>query len=424
MSEPRSTTREPVASVHRGAPGRRYRLAVLNTHPIQYFAPLYRRLAGHPEIDLTVYFCSLQGAMGYVDSGFGKVVEWDVPLLDGYQHKLLPNLRPGGEVGGFLSLINPAIVAELWRSRYDALWLHGYNYLTHCLAVPAARLAGSEVFYRTESSLLYDSRVRRSPLVRLLKPALLRLLFSQIRSFLAIGTVNVEFYRHHGVPDDRIFHVPYSVDNDYFAERSARHRPERERIRAQLGIAPDAVTFLFPAKMISLKRPLEVLQAYERVPAANKALLMVGDGPLRDEAEAYTHRRELKGVRFLGFVNQSELPRMYAASDVLVRPDGVSKGDWGLTVNEAMASGLAVIATEAIGASIDLVRNGDNGFMVRFGDLEELAAAMSRAAADPERCVRMGRRSSEIIATWGVEQCVDGVLEALHSLLLSTEAEP
>lgn len=415
MPELQPLTREgtPPAAVPRG---RRYRMAVLNSHPIQYFAPLYRRLADHREVDLTVYYCSPQGTEQYLDPGFDAVMEWDVPLLDGYRYKILPNLRPGGQVGGFLSLVNPAIVAELLRNRYDAVWLHGYNYLTHCLTVPAARLAGSKLFYRTESSLLYDSRVRRSPHIRLLKPALLRLLFSQIECFLAIGSVNAEFFRHYGVPSARLFHVPYSVDNDWFAEQAARHRPARDRIRAEFGIAPDAVTFLFPAKMIPLKRPLEVLAAYERLPATGKALLMAGDGPLRNQAEAYVRERRLEGVRFLGFVNQSELPRIYAVSDVLVRPDGVSKGDWGLTVNEAMASGLAVISTEAIGASIDLVRDGENGYLARFGSLEAFADAMGRAVADPERTRRMGQRSSEIIASWGFQQCADGILQALNSL--------
>jgi len=396
---------------------RRYRLAVLNSHPIQYFAPLYRRLAARPEIDLTVLYCSDQGATSYLDREFGQRVTWDVPLLEGYRHQVLPNLRRGGRVEGFTSLVNPGVVGAVRAGRFDALWLHSYHYVTHCMAVAAARMAGTPLLYRTESSLTYDRRVPRPPHVRLLKPLLLRALFSQVSAFLSIGTLNTEFYLHHGVRREDVFQVPYSVDNDFFAEQAARHRPNRERLRAELGIEPDAVVFAFPAKMTPLKRPLDALRAYRRIPAGPpKALLMAGDGELRAEAERYAARHELDGVRFLGFVNQSDLPRVYAVSDVLLRPDGVCRGDWGLTVNEAMAAGLAVISTDCIAASADLVEPGGNGFVVRYGDLDDLAAAMGEAVADPERCRRMGRRSAEIMARWSYEECVQGVLAALRHL--------
>jgi glycosyltransferase involved in cell wall biosynthesis len=400
----------------RAGGARPYRLAVLNSHPIQYFAPLYRRLAARPELDLTVFYCSDQGARSYLDSEFGRTVAWDVPLLEGYRHRVLPNLRRGGRVEGFTSLVNPGIVAALKAGRFDALWLHSYHYVTHCLAVAGARLAGTPILYRTESSLTYDRHVERPATVRLLKPLLLRALFSQVRCYLSIGSLNTEFYLHHGVRSEDVFQVPYSVDNDFFAEQAARHRPHRRRLRAELGIDPDAVVFLFPAKMTPLKRPLDALRAYRRVPAARKALLLAGDGELRAEAERYAERHRLDGVRFLGFVNQSELPRVYATSDVLLRPDGVSRGDWGLTVNEAMASGLAVIATDRIAASADLVEPGGNGLVVRHGDLDDLARAMAALAADPEGCRRMGRRSTEIVAGWSYEECVQGALAALRHL--------
>lgn len=137
---------------------------------------------------------------------------------------------------------------------------------------------------------------------------------------------------------------------------------------------------------------------------------------MRSEAEAYVSAKRLEGVHFLGFVNQAELPRVYAISDVFVRPDGLYIGDWGLTVNEAMASGLAIIATDAIGATVDLVKDGENGLVVRFGDLADLTSAMQRMVADPAACRCMGEQSSDIISTWSYEQCVEGVLDALRSL--------
>jgi hypothetical protein len=401
---------------------RSYRVELLNFRPIQDLEPLYRRLAAAPEIALTVLYCSLRETKRYLNPDFGDAVKRDVPLLDGY-HELLPNLRADGRVGGFLSLVNPNVVGELLRNRFDALWLHGYNYLTHSLAgrvdssprwqqsalsgrvVVAVRLAGAAVPAGTAAQAgpsaavvqprrIHEPRHRQCPV---LPPP-----------------------RHRG----RLA-IPRPVLGRQRLVRRivSRCRPARAQIRSELGIAPDAITFLFLVKKIPLKLPLEILQTHGRVPATSKVLLIAGDGPLRDQAEAYVRERRLKGVWFLGLVNQSELPRVYGASDVLVRPDGVTKGDWGL-VNAARASGLAVIATDAIGASIDLIRDGNNGFMVLFGDLEELAAAVSRAATGPERCQLVGRRSSEIIATWGIAQCVEDDLQALHSLTRSKDAQP
>lgn len=400
-------------------PHRRFRLAVINSHPIQYFAPLYRRLAQEPEIDLTVYYCSRQGVEGYTDPGFSKQIKWDIPLLEGYHYKFLPNVRRSDRVDGFASLINPGVIPEIRRNHYDALWMHGYNYVTHLLALAAARTCNTPVFYRTESSLTYDSRVRRSMLIRFLKPIFLHILFGQVRHFLSIGTLNTEFYLHYGVKPSQIFHVPYTVDNDYFARRVTEFQPYRDEMRAKMGIKRNDVAFLFAAKMTPLKAPLELLKAYEGIRKPGKALIMAGDGELRSKAEAYVSAKKLRGVHFLGFVNQSELPKVYAMSDVFVRPDGISRGDWGLTVNESMASGQAVIATDAIGATVDLVKDGENGFVVRFGDLADLTSAMERMVADPTACRYMGKRSVDIISTWSYQQCVEGILEALRSLYSS-----
>ncbi len=396
---------------------RRYRIAVLNSHPIQYFAPLYRRLAQEEEIDLTVYYCSRIGVDGYEDTnGFGQAIKWDVPLLDGYKHCFLRNLGRRDDVSRFGSLINPGIVTELLRNRYDALWLHSYSYVTHLLSVVAGRLAGTPILFRTESSLTFDSLVHRSLAVRAIKPIFLRLLFKQVAAFLAIGTLNRQFFEHYGARPERIFHVPYSVDNDYFMRSVSEARRRRAELRAELGFCEDDIVFLFAAKMTGHKAPLELLRAYEKVRAPRKALLMAGNGAVRSEAEAYVRDHRLERVRFLGFVNQSQLPLVYSVSDVFVRPDGITRGDWGLTVNEAMASGLALVSSDRIGATVDLVRDGENGFVWRFGDLDDLARAMEHMAADVGACRRMGQRSQEIISTWSYEECVRGVLAALHSL--------
>jgi glycosyltransferase involved in cell wall biosynthesis len=393
----------------------KYRLAILVSHPIQYFSPLYRRLAKASNIDLTVYYCHQPKDESAFDPGFGRIVNWDVPLLDGHRYVVLPNLRRKVSLDEFTGLINPSIVRELYRHRYDAIWLHGYNYVTHLLALMAARLTGTPVFYRSESTLTYDRVIRRSWIIRWLKPLFLRLLFREVSAFLATGTMNADFYRHYGVAQNRIFLVPYTVDNDFFTDRVAQLRVNRDEIRAGMGITPDVVAFLFPAKLIPIKRPLQALEAYKRVRHSKKALLIAGDGELRGEMERCVAHHNIAGVHFLGFVNQTELPRVYSISDVLLRFDGATKGDWGLTVNEAMASGLAIIASDQIASVVDLVRPRQNGFIVKYDDQQAFAEAMQSIAEDVHRCKNMGHRSIELVRGWSYQQCVEGVLAALAS---------
>ncbi|GAC1396523.1 MAG: hypothetical protein NVSMB56_11280 [Pyrinomonadaceae bacterium] len=398
-----------------------YRLAVVNSHVIHNRAPLYRRLARESDIDLTVYYYSRRGVEGYFDEEFGKRMKWDVPLLDGYDYKFLPNLSRRDRGFGLLNFINPSIIGELRREKYDAVLLHGYMYTSDYLTMLGARLSGTPIFYRSEASLVYDREVSRPWHLRIIKPSMLRTLFRQVSAFLVIGTLNREFYRHHGADERRIFHAPYAIDNEFFMRRTAEYRASRAGLRRELGIGDDAIVFLFAAKMTAMKAPLELLRAYREIAALpNVALVMVGDGELKAEAERYAQAENLPSVHFTGFINQSELPKYYALSDVFIRPDGLYQGDWGLTVNEAMAAGLALISSDRIGATIDLVHNGANGRVIRFGDPADLSNAMREMASDAERTRRMGERSIEIIKGWSYEECVQAIKNALQKYARTT----
>lgn len=394
-----------------GSRRRPYRLAVLNSHPIQYFAPLYRHLAQEPDIDLTVYFCSHAGLEVYEDKGFGgERVAWDVPLVEGYDHVFLPNVWGERSPGGFWSLVNPPIVSALRRERYDAVWLHGHAYATYLLAVLGARVAGSALFMRCETHVGLD----RHPLRRALRGPVMASFYRLFDACLAIGSRNAEFYRRHGVRDQKIFPVPYSVENRHFRE-GARERPAE--VRRKLGLpSPDVPVVLFLSKLIPRKRPMDLLRAYKKARNQHEsrfALAVVGAGPERERLETFVERHEVENVHFLGFRNQSELPTIYGASDVFVLPS--ENEPWGLVVNEAMAAGLPVVASEEVGAAADLVKEGENGFQVSVGDVPLLAEHLVTLVGNEELRHRMGEESQEIIDDWDLEACVDGVRAALQA---------
>lgn len=385
------------------------KLAILNTHPIQYFAPLHRRLAQEADLDLTVYFCSHQGAEEYIDVGFGQRLKWDIPLLDGYKHVFLKNLRRRDRVGGFWSLINLGIIKELRRNRYHALLINGHNHATYLIAMAAAKVLGIPVFMRCETHL----GLTRSPLKRLVRKPLMSFLYNWLcTACLPIGTRNEEFYLAHGVDPARLFTVPYAVDNAFF-EKTDPTTDGRAELRAELGIAPDRPLVLFASKLTRRKRAMDLLVAFHSVRqrGTDAVLAFVGSGDQEATLKEYVRTQEIPDVHFLGFRNQSELPGLYAAADIFVLP--ADNEPWGLIINEVMCAGLPVIATSEIGAVSDLVKHGENGFTYDAGDIDALTDHLARLLQEPATRASMGKASRRIIAGWDHERCVLGIKQAL-----------
>lgn len=392
-----------------------YRLAVLASHPIQYQVPLWQRLAANEEVDLTVLYCGEEGAMERKDPEFGISFKWDVPLLEGYRFRFLKNYspRPGP---GFWGKMNPGILVELWKNKYDALLVFGHFGLFNLLGFFGAWLTRTPVLLRGVSSVYYDSVLGRKAVLRIAKRLYLCNLFRfGVSGFLYIGERNKRFYGCYGVPEGKLFFFPYAVDNDFFWDESRRYRAEREEIRRELGIGSEAVVILFAAKLIPKKNPMEILVAYRNLrDLKNVALAIVGDGDLRPEMEIYVRREGLRNVFFFGFQNQREMPKYYAISDIFVRTDLPDKGDWGATVNEALACGVPVVSSNAVGSQEDLIVEGENGFVYRFGDTEGLISILRKLLQEKERREGMREACRTAIAGWSYERDVEGVLKALR----------
>src|SRR5260370_11334721 len=205
-----------------------YRVGYLGSHPIQYEAPMLRYLATRPELELTVLFLSDMSVRAYPDRGFGVTVSWDVPLREGYRHVFLPCVGRRDRV----SLLQPLVIGirrALRAAQFDALWIHGYAHHAMVRAIAVANSLGLPVLLRGESTLLDRPRGRlRSTLRRSLLPRL----FRRIHGFLAIGSLNREFYRAYGVPDDRIFSMPHAVANHFFPSPLPHAPPARQPPRA------------------------------------------------------------------------------------------------------------------------------------------------------------------------------------------------
>jgi glycosyltransferase involved in cell wall biosynthesis len=392
---------------------RRYRVAYLVSHPIQYQAPLLRYLSKDPQIDLTVFFMSDLSVVPYRDQGFGVTVVWDVPLTDGYSHSFLRALGRTDR----LSSVRPMVylpIDSFRAKRFDALWLHGYSHQASLRAVWAAKRYGIKVLLRGESHL--NSHVR-SPSKARLKGILMPRFFAQIDAFLAIGSLNRRYYEHYGVPKHRIFDMPYAVDNDFFRTLTKAASMHRESLRAELNFQPGRPVVLYASKFQSRKRPDLLFDAYKRLsPDGSKEptpyLLLIGDGEERRALEERYHRTRWTSVRFLGFKNQTELPQYYDLCDVFVLPSEFEP--WGLVVNEVMNAGKPIILSDEVGAAADLVKHGDNGLIFPRGDSSALADQLQTLVSDPSRCREMGQRSLSRITSWNFESDREGILRALE----------
>lgn len=383
------------------------RVAHLVSHPIPYFAPLYRELASRPEVDLTVYFYSDASARAYADAEFGRSVTWDASLLDGYRSTFLPSAARTDLSTRMLKRPNWDIVREIASGRYDVLWMHGYAHLTTWLAVAAARARGMRVLIRDEQTLLHA----RPPHKRALKAGALRALYSQA-SALYIGEQNRRYFAHYGMPPERMFAARYCVDNRYFRDMAASLRLRRGEMRARFGITGDAPVVLFSGKLIEKKQPLMLIEAFRRVRAQQPCwLLMAGDGPLRMAAEDLVERLRVPDVRIAGFLDQHELPAAYAAADIFVLPSKLHE-TWGLVVNEAMNFALPVIVSDKVGCAEDLVRRGKNGFVVPHESVAALSDAIARLASDARLRSAYGAESLRIVEQYSIEACADGIVAA------------
>lgn len=381
------------------------RLAWLATHPIQYQAPLLRAIAQSPGIDLTALFFSDFSTRGFVDPGFGRKIEWDTPLLEGYRYEFLPGT--GGKTYG-TKTFQPRVgglAKRLNRSRFDAVLVQGWGHYGMIKAAWLAKRAGLRVLLRCEAT---DHVAASTGIKRMLRETTVGFLLRHVDRCLAIGARNRDFYLARGFPAERIGTMPYCVDNDHF--RIKAQTADLNSLREEFLFTEAKPVILYASKFMARKFPDHLLEAYRQLPEPRPYLIFVGDGEMKQQLEATVHNRNLKDVRFAGFRNQGELPGFYALANIFVLPS--INETWGLVINEAMNAGCAIITTDQVGSAVDLVRDGENGFVLQANSVAALQSALASCLAH-ERFESMGKRSLEIIKTWGIKENVEGLRQAL-----------
>lgn len=390
----------------------KYKIGILATHPIQYYVPWYRELAGSPQIRLEVFYCHAQTPRDQARAGFNIAFAWDVPLLEGYKYRFLDNKSRHPNVYTFFGCNTPGIKQIILDGSYDAFIVQGWNVLSFWQAIRACWKAHTPLLVRGDSHL----GLCTSPIKKWLKYIFYRWFIPRFDAYLAVGKRNREYYLYYGAEPDKVFFSPHCVDNHYFSHSRNILKPRKAKLRQELGIPQEALVFLFVGKLIPRKKPGDFLAALELAvkKVSNIHGLVVGDGPLRQELRKYAKQHGLP-VTFTGFMNQRSLPEVYAVSDVLTL---VSKDreTWGLVVNEAMASELPVIVSREAGCQPDLVSPGETGEGFSSGDIKRLSELFVDFSHRRAYLSEMGKKSLQLIQGYSASEAAKGVLAALDAI--------
>jgi glycosyltransferase involved in cell wall biosynthesis len=390
-------------------PDRRYRILIVASHPVPYAVPVFRGLARHPCLDLHVAFCSLQGAEPGHDSEFGATVQWDVPLLDGYSWEHVRNLGSGEET--FFGLRNPGLWSLIRKGKFDAVSVHiSYLRATFWIAYLAARSSGAAFLFGCDQGSLNarDGRAWKREAKRLAWPWLFRLADQVCVS----SSSARDFIRSLRITEGRISLTPLVADNDWWMARAAE--ADRKAVRKSWGATEADGVLLFCAKLQPWKRPQDLLHSFAQANVSNSILVFAGDGPLRQQLEMEAESLGVRDrVRFLGFVNQSQLPAVYASADLMVLPSEYEP--FAVVVNEAMCCGCPVAASDRVGAARDLVAPVRSEFVYPSGDVNALALLLKKALEDRPGLAALRAAAIAHMRTWSPERNVAATFEAIET---------
>lgn len=372
---------------------RKLRVAIVHNIIPPYRDILFRMLSHHPRIDLTVFFCS----------DTHKMRQWDV-IDPSYCSEVLPGITI--DLGWFANHFNPSIVGRIARGRYDVIIVGGHTDATMQLAILAGKLSGTPVVLWTEGTLSAELGAARR-----LAPVN-HYLFKRFDKFVVPGTMAKEYVIRHGALAQDVIVAPNTVDNERFTSMLPSRHFVRQEVEKELKLEGKQL-ILFSGRLVPYKGIIDLVKAFqkvkEQVPKA--ALVIMGDGELRDEVEGLIMANALTDVRLIGWPSQDAVPRYYIASDLFVLPTHMDV--WGLAINEAMASALPIITTTYAGAARDMILDGVNGAIVPCGDPDQLAESIVRMLRDP-RLRDMGEESLRMISSrFAPEHTVEGFVTAI-----------
>lgn len=376
------------------------KIAVVSPTVFYYHVPLYRRMASSKKIDLNVFYCSNEAAVGSdVKKTYGVNGRFsDEDMLSGYSYKFLKNYSPCPSYLRWpFGLVNIGIWQEIKKGKYDAVVLQAWTDLTWYLAFLACLRFKIPVLFMTDANIASESF--RPTWKKIVKKILFKFLFTRASGFLTAGIANEEYYKLYGVSEDRMVRFHFSWGYEDFFSKAQYIKLKKQSIRNLLGIEENEFVMVYIGRLSKEKNPEIILEAFNKLDFKNKKLFFVGDGQLRTRIEQALKTSDSKKVFVTGFQSRDKIGDFYAIADVLILASDAET--WGIVVNEGMCFGLPIIASDQVGAIFDLVKDGYNGFIFPVGDAEKLSDCIKKIfrMTSGERLI-FGERSKKMIKDW------------------------
>ena len=398
------------------------KLAIISTHPIQYYAPVFQLLA--KSIDLKVFYTWGESSIKRYDQGFKKEVEWDLPLLDGYNYEFLNNTAKDQGTHHFSGIKNPDLIQTISDFKPDAILVYGWAYKSHLKAIRFFK-GKIPIYFRGDSTLFN----KPFGLKAIIKSIFLKWVYRHVDFAFYVGTANRDYFKKYGLKESQLVFAPHAIDNNRFAEDT---KDEANVVRKKLGIADEDILILFAGKFESKKDPLLLLRTFKDINSQSSVdrlstgerernndhgrkihLLFVGNGLLETSLKIQGSNLNSKNIHFMDFQNQTQMPVIYQACDLFCLPS--QSETWGLAVNEAMACGKAILISDQVGCGEDLVYEGVNGYIFETKNLSDIKTKLTVMLSNKTKLVEMGKESIKIIKNWSFENQVKQILSTINA---------
>lgn len=378
-----------------------YKLAIISTHPIQYYAPVFQLLA--KEMELKVFYTAGNESIKKFDPGFKQVVEWDIDLFTGYDAEFLLNVAKDKGSHHFNGVINPDAIEKIKSYQPDAILIYGWAYASHLKIIRHFK-GKIPLYFRGDSTVLS----RKANFKNFLKNQFLTWVYHHINTAFYVGTANKAYFKKYKLKENQLVFAPHAIDNYRFAQDRSI---EALQLREQLNVGEEDILVLFAGKLEHVKNPELLLNAFSNMKKNNVHLVFVGNGVLEYGLRFKVKNDNIANVYFMNFQNQTQMPVIYQACDLFCLPS--RSETWGLAVNEAMACGKAILVSDKVGCAIDLV-NDQNGRVFESENLVDLSQKLIALTNDHSTLKKMGENSLELIQNWSFEQQVNAIVSYVN----------
>lgn len=388
-------------------------LLIISSHPIQYYSPIFCKLDKSKRFKSSVLYLTLPDSRSQ-SLGFEKHFTWDVPLLKGYNYHVVRSFTGKGLIDGFMGVKLKKPWAEIRqlkaKQKPDTVLITGWHFWGMVQLFVALKISNIPIILRMDSNSLRQRTI--------FMQSIYNLFFSWVDICLTVGKHNQKFCIDSGIASNRIIKSPHVVDNEFFYRKAEEAKKDYNQLRENWNVPAKAFCFIYAGKLQRKKRPLDLLRAFKeasRLTTIEIHLLVVGTGSLENPCKSYSSKHKLP-VSFVGFLNQSIMPKAYAISDCIVLPSDAGE-TWGLVINEAMACGLPAIVSNKVGCCPDLVTDGLTGFRYQCGDTMTLAQNLVFMAENAELSKRMGRNAQRLVQSeYTLEKVADSIELAMYHL--------